>query len=66
MCLPPDAYVYARVYERLASRGVGEAAARGVAMKVARRYALRRRESTERARTLDGELENERRTDVDR
>lgn len=48
MCLSPDAYVFARVYERLVSRGVADAKARGVAMKVARRYSLKRQQSATR------------------
>lgn len=45
ICLSPDAYIYARVLERLEARGVDPARARGVAMKVSRRYALKRRET---------------------
>jgi hypothetical protein len=48
MCLSPDAYVAAVVYERLRSRGVDDARARGVARKVARAYASRRREALSR------------------
>lgn len=48
MCLSPDAYVFAVMYERLTKRGVSDAKARGVAMKVARRYSRRRRESASR------------------
>ena len=44
MCLSADAYVSAVVFERLVSRGVSEDRARGVARKVGRAYALKRRE----------------------
>ena len=51
MCLSPDAYVFALMYERLTAKGVSEQKAKAVAMKVARRYELRRRESAGRAQT---------------
>lgn len=43
MCLDLSAYVYARTYERLISRGVSDRKAHGVARKVAQRYEDKRR-----------------------
>jgi hypothetical protein len=55
MCLSPDAHVYAVVYERLRSRGVSERRAAGVARKVQRAYASKRRDIAGKAHaTLDG------------
>lgn len=42
MCISPDAYLAARVFERLHSAGVSEAKAEAVARKVARRAADKR------------------------
>lgn len=42
MCISPDAYVAARVTERLLRRGVDPAKAEAVGRKVARRYGNRR------------------------
>ncbi len=44
MCISPDAYVAARVFDRLIRRGVDEKRAEAVAKKVARRYGDRRNE----------------------
>lgn len=45
MCLSPDAYVAARVYERLVARGVSPSRAAGVARKVQSRYSASRRKT---------------------
>jgi hypothetical protein len=50
MCLSPDAYVEAVVYERLRLKGVPDKRARGVARKVRRAYALKRRQRAAAAR----------------
>lgn len=50
MCLSPDAYVAAVVYQRLVSRGVPESRARGVARKVQRAYGSKRRDAAGPAR----------------
>ncbi len=42
MCLSPDCYVEARVYQRLVDKGVAPARARGVAHKVAEAYRAKR------------------------
>ena len=46
MCIPGGEYVALNVYERLVSRGVAPDRARGVAMKVRRRYEQKAREGT--------------------
>jgi len=43
VCLSPEAYVEARIYDRLVQRGVKPWRARGVARKVRGRYAEKRR-----------------------
>jgi len=42
MCLSPENYVEARVYQRLVDAGVAPPRARGVAAKVATAYAAKR------------------------
>lgn len=63
MCIAPDEYVEARVFDRLLGRGVSRVRAEAVARKVRRRYAAvrlerlqRLRESAQRARELDEEI----------
>ena len=60
MCISPDAYTAARVYERLTAAGVRPERALAVSKKVARRYAAKRfahrerlEDSLARARELD-------------
>ena len=48
MCLSPEAYVAARVVERLLAAGVTRQRAEGVGRKVARGHALKRREAAVR------------------
>ncbi len=48
MCLSPDAYVEAIVFERLVKKGVKPRRAAGVARKVRRQYAARRRATAAR------------------
>lgn len=43
MCISPDAYVEARVYDRLVSKGVDPPRAAAVARKVRRAYAAQRK-----------------------
>lgn len=45
MCLSPDSYVEAKVYDRLVTRGVTPRRARAVARKVRLAYAAKRRQS---------------------